>query len=322
MFLWNEHADDPAERLDSQGQRRHVEQEHVGDAAGEDLRLHRGAQRDDLVRVQLAVRRLAEELLHSTAHERDPRRAADQDHLVDVRRGEAGVGERHPARRQGGVDQARDEPLELGARDLAVVREAVERNRERRPLVGRQADLGGLGGEPKLLHRLEITAEVGAVLGADVVEQRQDDRPVEVVAAEVRVAVRRQDLEDAVLHAQDRDVERAAAEVVDGDEPLADALQTVRERGRRRLVDDAHDVEPGDAAGVLGRLALAVVEVRGHRDDGLLDRLAEVRLGALLERLEHDRRDLRRRDLTAFDLDLHDPFGRPHLEREVARAPP
>src|SRR5207302_7565646 len=99
-------------------------------------------------------------------------------------------------------------------------------------LYGRQADLRGRGVEPKLLHRFEIAPEIDTVLRADVLEQRQDDRAVEVVSAEVRVAVRREDLEDPVFHSQDRDVERPAAEIVDGDEPLADALQAVGERGR------------------------------------------------------------------------------------------
>ena len=74
---------------------------------------------------------------------------------------------------------------------------------------------------------------------------------VEVVAAEMRVAVGRQDLEDPVLDAQDRDVEGAAAEVVDGDHALAEPLQPVGERRGGRLVDDADHVEAGDAPGVL-----------------------------------------------------------------------
>ena len=135
---------------------------------------------------------------------------------------------------------------------------------------------------------------------------------------EVGITVGRQDLEDAVLHAQDRDVEGPATQVVDGDHPRLEAVESIGERRRGRLVDDAHDVEAGDPSRVLRRLALAVVEVGRDRDDGLLDRLPEVLLGALLERPQHDRGHLGRRHLTILHLDLHDPVARDDLEREVA----
>ena len=74
-----------------------------------------------------------------------------------------------------------------------------------------------------------------------------DDQVVDVVAAEVRVAVGRDDLHDVVADLEDRDVERAAAEVVDGDDLVLLLVEAVRERGRGRLVDDALDLEAGDA---------------------------------------------------------------------------
>ncbi len=80
----------------------------------------------------------------------------------------------------------------------------------------------------------------------------------------------RDDLEHAVADLEDRDVEGAAAEVVDRDLALDVLAEAVGQRRRGRLVDDADDVEAGDAAGVLGRLALAVVEVGGHGDHRLL----------------------------------------------------
>ena len=92
---------------------------------------------------------------------------------------------------------------------------------------------------------------------------------VEVVATEVGVAVGRPDLEGALADLEDRDVEGAAAEVVDGDDFLALLVEAVGQRRRRRLVDDAQHLEAGDGAGVLGRLALAVVEVGRDRDHGL-----------------------------------------------------
>ncbi len=131
---------------------------------------------------------------------------------------------------------------------------------------------------------------------------------VEVLAAEERVAVGREHFELALAvdvgELDDRDVEGAAAEVVHGDLAVtARLVEAIGQRGRRRLVDDALDGEARDAAGVLGRLALLVVEVRRHRDHGFRDRLAEVVLGRLLHLHEHARRDLRRRHLLAVDFD-------------------
>ena len=111
------------------------------------MRLDRRTQRDDLVGIELAMRGLAEQLLHPPPHEGNARRASDQHHLVDVRRRQSGVGEGHPARQEGGVHEPLDESLELAPRDLAVVRERVERDRQHRPLLGGQTDLGRLGRE-------------------------------------------------------------------------------------------------------------------------------------------------------------------------------
>mmetsp|Transcript_7488 Transcript_7488/g.19662 ORF Transcript_7488/g.19662 Transcript_7488/m.19662 type:complete len:92 (+) Transcript_7488:3372-3647(+) len=87
----------------------------------------------------------------------------------------------------------------------------------------------------------------------------------------MRVAVRREDLEDAVVYGQKRDVERAAPEVKHQDVLLALLLVHAVGDGRgRRLVDDALHRHAADRARVLRRLALRVVEVGRHRDDGVL----------------------------------------------------
>ncbi|ENO82962.1 NAD-specific glutamate dehydrogenase [Thauera sp. 27] len=103
-----------------------------------------------------------------------------------------------------------------------------------------------------------------------------------------------------VCDLDDRDVEGAAAEVIHGDLGVARLLVHAEgERGRGRLVDDALDLEAGDAAGVLGGLALAVVEVGRHGDDCFGHFLAEVVLGGLLHLAKDLGGNLRRCDLLA-----------------------
>ena len=109
----------------------------------------------------------------------------------------------------------------------------------------------------------------------EALDQPVDDARVEVLAAEEGVAGGADDLEHAVrADLEDRDVERAAAEVVDRDRAVDVFAEAVGQRRGGRLVDDADDVEAGDRARVLGRLTLVVVEVRGDGDDRLGDRLA------------------------------------------------
>ncbi len=81
----------------------------------------------------------------------------------------------------------------------------------------------------------------------------------------------------------DGDVESAAAQVVYRD--LAVAFPLIQAEGDGRggwLVDDALDLEAGDLAGILGGLALTVVEIGRHGDDGLGDFLAKIIFRRLL----------------------------------------
>ncbi len=91
----------------------------------------------------------------------------------------------------------------------------------------------------------------------------------------MRVAAGGDDFEDTVVELEDGDVEGAATEVVDGDYSVLLFVEAVGQGGGGGLVDQAEDVEAGDAAGVLGGLALRVVEVGGDGDDGLGDFGAE-----------------------------------------------
>ena len=110
-----------------------------------------------------------------------------------------------------------------------------------------------------------------------------DDALVDVVAAQVGVAVGGLHFHHAVAHFEDGDVERAAAEVVDGDGFVLLLVEPVGQRRGGRLIDDAHDFQAGDLAGVFGGLALRVVEIGRDGDDGLGDLFAQIGFGGFLQ---------------------------------------
>ena len=309
VFRGIERRHDAAQRFDAERQRRDVEQDHILDISRQHAALNRGADRHDFIGIHPLVRLLAEVLLHELLHLRHARRSADEDDLVDRLRIEARIGDRLPHRLHRPLQKVVDELLEFRARQFhrQVLRPRLVCRDERQIDVGferrRKLDFRFLRGFLQALHRDAILGEIDAVGLLELRRDPLDDPLIDVVAAEMGVAVGRLDLDDALTDFEDRDVERAATEVVHRDGLVLLLVEPVGERGRRRLVDDAEDVEACDLAGVFRRLALCVVEVRGHRDDRVGDRLAEIVLGRLLQLLEHHRGDLRRRELLAAGLD-------------------
>ena len=255
---------------------------------------------------------LADDLLDLVLHGGHAGHAADEDDVVDLVRGQARVLEHALRRADGALEQVVRELVQLRARELEVeVLRALGRCGDERQVDLRRHRRGEL--DLRLLRRLvqalerhPVLREVDALVLLELGDHPVDDRLVEVVAAEVVVARGRLDLEDALAELEDRHVERAAAEVEHEDRLVGALLvEPVRQRGRGRLVDDAQDVQAGDRAGILRRLALRVVEVRRNGDDGVVDRLAEVRLGVGLELLQDHRADLRRGVLRVPGLHAH-----------------
>ena len=295
--------------LDPERQRGHVEQQDVLDLALQHPGLDGGADGDDLVRVDAAVRVLADQVLDLLLHGRHAGHAADQDDLVDVGRLQAGVRQRLLGRADRALDQLAGElgqlrPAERRVevlRPLGVGRD--ERQVDVRRLRRRELDLGLLRGLVQPLERHRILAQVDALVALELGREPVDDGLVEVVAAQVVVTGRRLDLEHALTQLQHRHVERAAAEVEDEDRLVALLVEPVGERCRRRLVDDPQHLEAGDLAGVLGGVALGVVEVGRDGDHGLAHGLAQVGLGVGLQLLQDHGRDLRRRNDLVAGLD-------------------
>ena len=195
----------------------------------------------------------------------DAGRAADQEDAVELARMYAGVVEGGGHRAHGATEQLVDVPLEVRAAQLAgeMLRLTVHRGDvillDADPGPGRERDLGFLGRppEPRLQERV-LAGVLDAELGLDVGVQALGDHRVEVVAAETVVPGGRQHLHHAVLDRHHRDVEGAAAEVVDEDPAASLAAALVAQRRRGRLVDDPHDLQARDLPRLPGGLALGV----------------------------------------------------------------
>ena len=247
----DERREDAAARLDAERQRRHVEEEDLDLVVAERRALERGPGGDDLVGVHALVRVLAEELLHRLLHGRHARHAADEDDVVDVGGRQLRVGERLLAGLERPLDEVAREELEL-RRASSSGRCGAARPSRSCAMNGRLISVSSDDDSSCFAFSAASFRRWSAILSLrrstpcsfwKRVGEAVDDALVEVLAAEVRVAVGRLHAEDAVANLEDRDVERAAAEVVDGDALGVLLLEAVGERGRRRLVDDALDVE-------------------------------------------------------------------------------
>ena len=297
--------------LDREGERGDVEQEDILDVAAEDAALDGRADRNDLVGIHSLVGLLADHVAGGLDDLGHAGHAADEDELIDLALAPLGVAQAILDGLDGALEEVVGELFELGPGELLldVLRSAgVGGDEGKIDLVflgGGEGDLGLLGFFLDALDGVGLLGEVDAGLGFELADDPLHDAVVPVVATEVGVAVGAANLEDTVPELQGRDVEGAAAQVIDGDLLVLLLLKAVGERGRGGLIDDAQHLETGDLAGVLGGVALGVVEVGGDGDDGLGDLLAQLGLGVALELGEDHRGDLGRGEGLGLPVDLH-----------------
>src|SRR5690606_27368895 len=132
-----------------------------------------------------------------------------------------------------------------------------------------------------------------------------DQAHVEVFTAEERITVGSQHFKLMLAvnfgNFDNRNIEGTAAKVIDNDGGVATRLvHTVCQCGSSWLVDDPLYIQTSNPTGILGGLALTVVEVSRHGDDRFGYWLAQIILGSLLHLLQHFSRDLRRRHFLAL----------------------
>ena len=302
-----------ADGLEGKGKRRHVEQQ-------DGVRLHKPRRRprergpldgrahgDAFVRVNRRRRLLPRKGANLVLDRRNARRPADEQHTSQLGGGDARIVERLGHGPFGALDQIGGHAVEFRARDLRL---QMKRARcalcQKRQVHARRLHRGQLLFRlaRRLAHALRrsgIATRVDARFPLEDPEQVIGDALVEVVATQVIVARSREHLDHALADLDDRDVERAASQVVDHHLLRIAVVEPVRERRARRLVDDAQHVEPRDAARIFCGLALHIVEVGRDGDNGLRHLLTEERLGVAAQLAKDHRGDFLRRESLAVD---------------------
>ena len=148
------------------------------------------------------------------------------------------------------------------------------------------------------------------MLSLELIDEVVDKTVVEVLTTQVSVTGGRLDLEDTLLDGEERDIESTTTKIEDEDVALTLNLlvKTVGNGSGSRLVDDTEDVEASNQTGILGSLALRVVEVCGNSDDSVVDGATKVRLGGLTHLGEDHGGDLLGSEglLLTLELDLDD----------------
>eukprot|EP01084_Bolivina_argentea_P109171 195127_1 len=284
------HASD---NLDTVGQGGDVEQEEtlggLGLTSGQDVGLDGGTVGDSLIGVDGLVELLTvEEVRDQGLDLGDTGGATNQDDVVDGALVHLGVVHDLLDGVQGVLEEVGAHLLELGTGDGGLEVNVVEQGVDLDGGLGHAGEgaLGALaGGAEAAEGALALGGVLALVLALELVDEVGDKAVVEVLAAKMGVTGGGLDLEDASVEGQQGHVEGAATKIEDEDVALLGALnlvEAVGDGGGGGLVDDAEDLHAGDGAGVLGGLALGVVEVGGDGDNGVVDLLAEVGLGDLL----------------------------------------
>ena len=306
----DQHRVHATEGLNTQGKRRHIEQEHVGDIASEYTALDGGTHRHHFVRIDATMGFFAEKVLHLALNQRHAGLTTNQNDLIDFARLEAGVLEGLAHWAKGPLDDVFDQLFELRPRETNVeVPRTGSIGRDERQvdlsLLSRgQADLGFFGRRLQALHGHRIARQIDTLIFFEFSQQPLDDLLIDVVAAQVGITIGRLHFNNTLTYLEDGDVEGATAKVVHRDLFVFLFVEAISERGRGRFVDQAFDFEAGDTTGVFGGLTLSVVEVGRNRDDRFSDFFAQMIFGRLLELLQDHGRNFRSRIfLVAFDLD-------------------
>lgn len=296
-------GEDTAQGLNTERQRGDVEEKEVLDLTREDSTLDSSTHGDSLIRVDRLGWVTAEDGLDGLGNLGHTGHTTNQDDLLDVLGLETGILQGLANGLDGSGNEGVDHLLELSTSELQVdvLGAGSVGSDERQVDVGLkrrgQLNLGLLSSLTDTLDSHAVTGEVKSRSLLELANHVANQVDIEILTTKVSVTVGGLDLEDTVLDLEDGDIKGTTTKIVDSDNAISLLLKTIGQGSGSRLVDDTENVKTGDLTGVLGALALSIVEVSGDGDNGVLDGLRQVGLGSLLHLVEDEATNLRGRVL-------------------------
>ena len=303
----DEHSHHAAQGFQAQAQRRHIQQQQVADFTAEHAGLDGSADCDNFVRVDPLVRLFAGQLADQILHHRHAGGSSHHHDLIQLLGRETSILEGIEKGLLAALQEVCGELLKFAAaerHDQMLGAAAVRCDKRQVDLRLRhrgELNLGLFSGFAQTLQRLAVSTQIDTLFLLELFDQPVNDAFIPIVAAEQGVAIGRFDFDDAVADLQHRHIKRATAQVKDQNGLVIFLVQPIGHRRRGRFVDNAQHLEAGDLTRILGRLALAVVEIGRHRNDRLLHLFPKIVFCISFELGQHHRADfLRGIDLT-FD---------------------
>ena len=158
-------------------------------------------------------------------------------------------------------------------------------------------------------------------LGTAVLLHPVGQGAVIIVAAQRRIATGGQYLEHAFFHAQNGNVEGAAAKVEYRVNSFAAIVQSVGQCCSRRFIDQPQHGQSSQLRGVLGRLALRIVKIGRNGDDRAIDKAAQTVFCPLAQRRQNAGTDLYGGLVAGTRVNVHHALLR-IFSRQIIRQPP
>ena len=199
----------------------------------------------------------------------------------------------------GAADDRFADPLHFrtGDRNLQTLPPCQEGEAECERFLRGEAFLGLSGGFLEPCIRLR-----GGGVDPGLSCQESRDRLVEIITSEAGVTMGGENLKDTIVELQDREVEGASSEIVDGDlGAVGELVESVGEGRGRWFRQDALNGKAGKLTRLLRGRTLGIVEVGRNRDNRTVDLCAEAILGDCLQALQNFRRDFLGSQLLPID---------------------